>query len=162
MTYSLVPIERPDDPGATAIVTDDGEMVALREAPVDMLADFVDYLREQKQAIDAAIREITAEAIRRADVDNATKLHGDRWILTVDGDGTTTSYDGYLTFRALSELVSAGKLSVTARDEIVAASWKIDGRALARAMKRPVVAEAMADAIIETTPKARYLKLSRA
>jgi hypothetical protein len=137
--------------------TDTGEVVALDKAPTDLLASFVDALRDQKQQIDAAIREITIEACHRADLQNRTQIVGDEWIITVDGAGDKPIYDDDKLAAIVKRLVKQGILSKEAGAEIIVQTWKVDGFALRRAMKRPAVATEVAAAITEYVSKPRRI-----
>jgi len=64
-----------------SVVTSDGESVPISLIDLDVLASWIDQLRDMKKAEDAAIRAISAEIVRRADQSAQTQVEGtQRWV----------------------------------------------------------------------------------
>ena len=140
----LLPIpshgEAPPDFVDAIVDHENGVSIELADAPLDLVAEFVDYLRDQKRKIDSAIGVLAQEACRRADRANTT---------TIEGRARLSAM--------VNDLARDGVLTVAAAQEILPHEPRLNTIALRRACKRPEIAAAVEFCVTERTTKPRRI-----
>ena len=113
-----------------------GELLELKEAGTDQLAEFSTQLDVAVQRIGEMRQVIEGEWIRRADMDVTEVIEGEQYRVSVPAAGTTTRWDAGRVKETLTELIAEGVLSEAALSEILVSKPAPDPRPDARKLKK--------------------------
>jgi hypothetical protein len=102
-------------PGTELVHPATGEIVALADAPAEVLAEIVQLVRDREEQIRRGKRVVAQEVHRRMDAEAKWTINADGWKITGQAPGGV-DYDGEILHKALEVLVSEGEISREAAD----------------------------------------------
>jgi hypothetical protein len=141
-----------------------GEVLVIAEATTDMLAMFLDNVRDTERAQRAQKAAVTRELLGRMDAEASWTARVGDYVLRGDGPGDKTEYDAEQLYEALSEYVDSGVISEGAREAAVERTYSYKAKARGiRALEK--LGGGIADAIrrhSREVPKDRRVSVGRA
>jgi hypothetical protein len=139
-----------------------GEAIDLAHAPDEEIARFLDGLKEHKAQIQEAQHIVTAEVLRRMDLDARYTRRAGPYVFNSSSPEPTVEYDALPLREDLLELVDQRQLTIDAVDRTVepVVTYKVKKSGINALRKIPAVREII-DRHGHQVEKNRYVSVTR-